>query len=165
MIRDQRPNIIMIQETKMKNDILGKIKFSNMMSGEALDLEGASGGLLTLFNKKHFRVELDFNDGNILFYRVYHIHSNESQFLLNLYAPNNKRERKNYWTKVGELVQSSNLKKGIIMGDFNTLLVYEEKMGGPILDWENKQDLSSFINGLDFLDLDLMGGAFTWSNK
>ena len=79
-----------------------------------------------------------------------------------LFAPNNKRERKNYWIKVGELVQSSNLKKGIIMGDFNTPLVVEDKMGGLTPDWECKEDLSSFINGLAFLDLYLMGGAFTW---
>ena len=62
-------------------------------------------------------------------------------------------------------MQSRNLKKGIIMGDFNTPLVDEEKKGGLTPDWESKQDLSSFINGLAFLDLDLMGGAFIWSNK
>ena len=108
-----------------------------MMSGEALDSEGAYGGLLTLFNNKNFRVESIFNEGNILFYKFYHILSNENWFFLNLYAPSNKRERKNYWTKVGELVQSSNLKKGIIMGDFNTPLVDEEKKGGLTLDWES----------------------------
>ena len=51
------------------------------------------------------------------------------------------------------------------MGDFNTPLVDEEKKGGLPLDWESKHDLSNFINGLALLDLDLMGGAFTWSNK
>ena len=75
---------------------MGKIKFSNLMSGEASDSEGAFGGLLTLFNTKHFRVESIFNEGNILFCKVLHIHSNETWFLLNLYAPNNKRDRKVY---------------------------------------------------------------------
>ena len=36
-------------------DSLGEIKFSNTMSGEASDLEGVFGGLLTLFNNKQFR--------------------------------------------------------------------------------------------------------------
>ena len=54
---------MMIQETKMKKDSLGKIKFSNMMSGEASDSKGAPRGLLTLFNNKHFRVQSDFNEG------------------------------------------------------------------------------------------------------
>ena len=67
------------------------------------------------------------------------MYSNESQFLLNLYAPNNKRERNNYWSKVGELVQTSNLKKGIIMGDLNTPLMDEEKMGGLVSDWDSNK--------------------------
>ena len=91
MIRDQRLDILMIQETKMKKDSLGKIKFSNIMSGEDSNSEGVSRGLLILFNNKNFRFESEYNDGNILFCRVYHMHSNESWFLLNLYAPYNER--------------------------------------------------------------------------
>ena len=74
------------------------------MSGEASDSKGAPRGMLTLFNNKHFRCKSEYNDGNILFCRVYHMHSNESWFLLNLYAPNNKREWKNYKSKGGESV-------------------------------------------------------------
>ena len=51
------------------------------------------------------------------------------------------------------------------MGDFNTLLMDEEKLGGLAPNWESNQDLSSFIKSLAFLDLDLLGGSFTWSNK
>ena len=58
------------------------------------------------------------------------MYSNDFWFLLNVYAPNSKRERKNYWTKFYALVQTSSIKKGIIMGDFNSLLVDEEKKGG-----------------------------------
>ena len=51
------------------------------------------------------------------------------------------------------------------MGDFNTPLVDEEKMGDLSPNWESKHDLSNFIDGLTFLDLEIMGGAFSWSNK
>ena len=94
----------MIQETKMKKEILEKIKFSNNMNGEASDSKSASGGLLNLYNIKKFKINTLYNDGNILFYMVFHTYSNESSFLLNVYAPNSKRERKNYWNKVGELM-------------------------------------------------------------
>lgn len=114
----------------MTTDILRNIKFSSLMSGVGLDAKGASSGLLTLYNSKHFRVEVVYNEGNILLFDVHHIRPNKNWFLLNLYASNKKRERKNYWTKVGNLMQSSNLKKGIIMGDFNTPLQDGEKKGG-----------------------------------
>lgn len=138
MIRDQRPDILLIQETKMKKENLGNIRFSSTMKGIASDVEGASGGLLLLFNDRHFKIEPEFDEDNILFYRFHHLHSNDSWFLLNIYAPNNKRERKNYWSKVGNRVHASDLKKGIILGDFNTPLVDKEKMGGLPLDWESK---------------------------
>ena len=155
----------MIQETKMKKDSLGKIKFNSTMSGEASDSDGASGGVLTIFNTKIFRVELVFNEGNILLCKVFHYHSNDSWFLLNIYAPNNKRDRNSYYSRAEGLVQNNNMKKGIIMRDFNTPLLDKEKKGGLPQDWESKHDLSNIINGLVFLDLELMGGDFTWSNK
>ena len=155
----------MIQETKMKKESLRSIKFSNMMSGEASDSVGASRGLLTLYKTNLFRVETIINEGNILLCSVFHIQSKDFWFLLNLYAPNNKRDRKSFWSRAEDLVQKSNMKKGIIMGDFNTPLQDKEKKGGMPQDWESKHDLSVFINGLALLDLDLMGGDFTWSNK
>ena len=51
------------------------------------------------------------------------------------------------------------------MGDFNSLLVDEENMGGLVPDQERKLDLSNFINSLAYLYMDLSGGAFTMSNK
>ena len=93
------------------------------------------------------------------------MNSNGSWFLLNVYAPNPKRERKNYWTKICAMVDNKNLNKGIKMGNFNTPLTNEEKLGGLALDLESKLDLSNFINSLALLDVDMLGGVYTWSNK
>ena len=73
------------------------------MSREASDSDGASGGLLTLFKTKIFKVETVFNEGNILFCKVFHIHSNEFWFFLNLYAPNNKNLRKKDWDTLSNI--------------------------------------------------------------
>ena len=115
MIRDQRPNFMLIQEMKMKKEILGKISSSNTMAGKATNSEGASRGLLTLFNNRNFIVSSLYNEGNILLCKVFHRNSNDSWFLLNVYAPNTKRERKDYWTKLCSIIQNSNPYKGIIM--------------------------------------------------
>ena len=78
MIRDHKPNFILIQETKMKKDLAGKISFSNYMAGEATDVEGAFGGFLTLFNSKHFQVNTIHNEGNTLLCKVVNISSKDS---------------------------------------------------------------------------------------
>ena len=57
---------------------------------------------------------------------------------MNIYAPNNKREWKSYWHKAKEMVQNLDIKKGIIMGDFNSPFANEEKLGGLAPDWESK---------------------------
>ena len=44
------------------------------------------------------------------------------------------------------------------MGDFNTPLFDDEKLGGMALDLDSKLDLSNFINSLAFMDVDLLGG-------
>ena len=118
--------------------MLEKINFSSSMKGEASDLEGASGGLLILYKSNQFKIITLQNAGNILLSRVCHNFSNECWFLMNIYAPNNKREQKSYWHKVKEMVQNLDIKKGIIMGDFNSPLADEEKLGGLAPDWDNK---------------------------
>ena len=51
------------------------------------------------------------------------------------------------------------------MGDFNTPLSDDEKFRGMAPDLDNKMDLSNFINSLAFMDMDILGGRFTWSNR
>lgn len=113
----------------MKKENLENIKFNSIMNGIASNSQGASGGLLLLFNNRYFNIVPEYDEDNILFYRFHQLQTNSFWFLVNIYAPNNKRERKNYWVKVRKLVQASDIKKGIIMGDFNCLLEDKEKMG------------------------------------
>ena len=72
--------------------MLEKIIFSSSMKGEASDSEGVSRGLLILYNAKQFKVNILYNDGNILLGRALHNFTKESWFLMNIYAPNNKKE-------------------------------------------------------------------------
>ena len=51
------------------------------------------------------------------------------------------------------------------MGDFNSPLTDDDKCGGLALDQESKLDLTNFIHNLSFMDVDLVGGSFTWSNE
>ena len=64
-----------------------------------------------------------------------------------------------------DVIRSTNINKGIIMGDFNTPLSDDEKIGGMASNLDSKLDLSNFINRLAFLDMELLAGRFTWSNK
>ena len=51
------------------------------------------------------------------------------------------------------------------MGDFNSPLTDDEKCGGIAPNKDGKLDLTNFIHKLSFMDVDLLGGSLTWSNK
>lgn len=51
------------------------------------------------------------------------------------------------------------------MGDPNTPLLNDEKIGGASISEDSKKDLSNMINSLGLMDLDLNGARFTWSNR
>ena len=78
----------------MKRDLVIKLSFSKLMNNEATDSDGASGGVLILYNNRKYKLSPIFNVDNALLYKVSHVHSDYSWFILNLYAPNSKRERK-----------------------------------------------------------------------
>ncbi len=57
---------LLIQETKMQKDKVGKLSFSSNMSSEGMDLDRAIGGVLTLLNRKAFHISRILNEGNAL---------------------------------------------------------------------------------------------------
>ena len=63
------------------------------------------------------------------------------------------------------IIINKNINKGIIMGYFNSPLTDDEKCGGLAVDEDSKIDFANFIHNLAFIDVDLLGGSFTWSNR
>ena len=54
LIRDQRWDFLLVQETKMKKEVVSKLSFNSNMFGEASDLKGATGGVLPLYKNKAY---------------------------------------------------------------------------------------------------------------
>ena len=51
------------------------------------------------------------------------------------------------------------------MGDFNTPLYHSEKRGGNRECQKILQDLNDFMRKLDFMDVELRGNPYTWTNN
>ena len=56
-------------------------------------------------------------------------------------------------------------KQLMCMGDFNTTLYHSEKLGGNKDCPESLQDLNDFMSRMDFIDVELRGNPFTWTNN
>ena len=64
MTRDHRPDIFLIQETKMKKEKVESIIFNKGIKITATNFEGASGGLLVLW-KDGLKALIIFYEGKI----------------------------------------------------------------------------------------------------
>ena len=112
--------------------MVGKLSFNKNMSNEATDLEGAIGRVLILYNKKAFQISTIHNEGNSLLCKVSHAQSGDSWFILNVYAPNVKRERRVFWAKILDVIHNSNINKGVIWGiSTPPLLIMKNLEGCP----------------------------------
>ena len=87
-----------------------------------------------VFKKKALKISIAHNEANSLHCKVSHVHSGDSWFILNVYAPNSKRERRVFWMDILDVICNNNINKCVIMGDFNSLLTDEEKSRGLALD-------------------------------
>ena len=56
-------------------------------------------------------------------------------------------------------------KQLMCMGDFNTPLYHLEKLGGNRDCPESLQDRNDFMSKMDFIDVELRGNPFTWTNN
>ena len=129
MLRDHRLDFILIQETKMRKEAVESISFSRSLEGFSTNLDGASGGFLTLYNSNLFNSHILYGEGNILLIQVENIKNKVFWYLLKVYAPNTKNGRRNYWVKIKNVLSRFYVGICIIMGDFNTPLRDDKNRG------------------------------------
>ncbi|XP_074266756.1 uncharacterized protein LOC141590039 [Silene latifolia] len=80
-----------------------------------------------------------------------------------IYAFNDVTERKELWAK---LIAFNSKFKGpwVICGDFNTVLVPSERLGGKST-FEEMDDFQQCVNECGVTDCSAIGSFFTWTNK
>ena len=100
IIRDNKLDIVLIQETKMlKDEIEGLLVFKG---GKIIgnDLDGASGGMAVYWNDKCIARELIYENRNMMNIIFTNSKDGSTWVLTNVYTPNTKWGRKTLWEKV-----------------------------------------------------------------
>ena len=77
----------------MKKEKVEKISFGKGIKNTATYLDGASGGLLTIW-KESLETSIIFDEGNIFLMNFFNPKDQMRWFLLNLYVPNTKNSRR-----------------------------------------------------------------------
>ena len=102
LIRIQKPEILLIQETKMEENSLlqaGK-SFWKKGPGIANNSRGASGGIATFWDSNLYDLEAEERTQHWIFTKLVHKINGRTVSLFNLYAPVLLSEKKECWSSL-----------------------------------------------------------------
>lgn len=117
--------------------------------------EGAFGKIIISWNQKLISGQPLLIDNNIVVVKIHHIQKNFTWVVSNIYAPNNKNQRKKFWDNLATSRTAFKEFSWLFMGDFNTLLRDKEKFGVIHNHLDGRVDLMDFINQEALMDVDL----------
>ena len=132
LVRINKPEIILVQETKMEGDLAlqaGKL-FWKKGPGKAVSSRGASGGLATFWDSSKFELLSFHSTTHWIFTKFIHKVSGHHVSLFNLYVPILIAKQKECWESIDSFLSAHMPRNIIISGDLNVTLAANEKKRG-----------------------------------
>nr|XP_023925825.1 uncharacterized protein LOC112037243 [Quercus suber] len=166
LIRNWRPDIVCLQETKM--ELITRAVIGSLWGGPHVDWSylgscGASGGVLLIWDTRvvdkveeavgRFTVSCKFKS----------VVDHFEWAFTGVYGPNLVRERRLLWEELFGLSSWWNV-PWCVGGDFNVVRFSSERAGSTVYT-AAMREFSDFILEKGLIDLPLEGGTFTWSNS
>eukprot|EP00253_Pinus_taeda_P003539 PITA_03539 len=138
LVKSEQPDFLLLQETKIsEQELKDNTKKIKNYEGIAINLEGASGGLGTLWNKKKWQLK-DYKQN---------------------------REKASCWESISADLRASQGKKIFLGGDLNLIRNAQEKLRGNFFADPAREALEDIIQAHNLIDTPLHNGNFTWSNR
>jgi exonuclease III len=131
LVRLEKPEVLLIQETKLEENDLLRISHSFWKKGpgKAVSARGASGGLATFWDSSKLELVEEFGTTHWIFTKLNHKGSDHQVSLFNLYVPVLINEKKDCWDSLHLFLNSHNTENLVVAGDLNVTLSLAEKKG------------------------------------
>ncbi|XP_059070528.1 uncharacterized protein LOC131860170 [Cryptomeria japonica] len=161
-----RPDIFLIQETKIKEEDVSLFarKFQTWKCS-LVGAEGASGGLVALWKDSVVEVVVMRATRWWQWLKIKSVQLQSSFFLFNIYGPTNTNLKNQVWSEIFEIMSNDKENIYILGGDFNALLRPSDKMGGMGWNSQSQRDFSSFVTRAVLIEIPFKKGDFTWTNR
>jgi exonuclease III len=155
MIIAEKPDIVMLQETKCSSEDIERLLPFCWKQGRAasIDASGSAGGLTVLWNTSEVIMENFFATKWSLTATYRCIGSNKPGCLTNVYGPPTPRDKPDFLAActTHTLKQHNNW---VIGGDFNLIRSLEEKKGGSRRLERDSEVFNNLIDDLHLVDMD-----------
>ena len=127
-----KPMLLFLQETKLgffDSSLIRSLGGGWLARGVGVEAEGASGGLISLWNEDSFTVSDCISNKSCIILVGRMKGFDKDLAFCNIYAANDERDRKSSWEFILQ-VQHSFPIPWCLGGDFNTVLCASERKGG-----------------------------------
>ena len=166
LYRRHHPQILIIVEPCFAEDRAQEVIDTLLYShSQRIDSIGFSGGIWMLWNEGSNLKVGTLTTSEYSIHALVKVPIQSHNFLLTvIYAFPNFNKKKILWNYLKILAPSVNL-PWVLFGDFNDMLVEDEKMGGLPLNGSRLTAFRDCINQCGLMDLGFHGPRFTWTNK
>lgn len=160
LIEAYHPGMVILAETRMAREhayrAARQVQFDGFKATETI---GFSGGILPLWNEASTKVQTIGSTEQEL-HTIIEVSNFRFKWLLSsVYASQRSEERGILWRNLEVVAENCNL-PWAVMGDFNELLMSEEKLGGRNFS-RKRADKFAGMMGARELDLGFIGPKFT----
>ncbi|RVW74674.1 hypothetical protein CK203_052053 [Vitis vinifera] len=163
VVRNQKPDLVCLLETKVKDVSLQLVKsvgVGRFLNWALVDARGAAGGLLLFWDNRVLeKLEIE-SGGYSISVRFRNCADGFSWIFSGVYGPVIGSEKEDFWEELGAI-------RGLwedpwcIGGDFNAVRFPEERRNALRLTTEMRR-FTEVIGELGLRDFPLAGGPFTW---
>jgi hypothetical protein len=85
--------------------------------------------------------------------------------ITNVYGPQSPQDKESFLKRIDHIKTLLNMPNWVLGGDFNMILMLEEKTGGTKRLEQDSGKFKSLIDQLNLVDIETRNGIFTWSNR
>jgi len=163
MLKQEKPSILFLQETKCNSTILERIATKAWLGGlvTVIDAQGASRGLAILWDARIIQLN-NIQDNKNFIQATFHLSSTNAHGLLtNVYFPEDTVQKSQLLNTLSELNSDRPFPLWISGGDYNMIASKEEKKGGRSNTNNEDSLLKEFINSNWLMDIPTSNGIFT----
>eukprot|EP00253_Pinus_taeda_P028479 PITA_28479 len=165
LLYNERPKILLVQETKQNQQEMQKIiDAQRQYLGAVSSSRGASGGIVTIWNSQQWNCDSATINQNWIRTKLDSKKENRSLTIYNVYVPNQYREKELCWKEIKEGIDSEHTANIIIAGDFNLILHVNEKRSGNFMHDPFRSQLEEIMQENEMVDIIPKNRKYTWSN-
>ncbi|XP_023874018.1 uncharacterized protein LOC111986582 [Quercus suber] len=165
MVQLYSPAVMIIIETKIGGPrpkaISDRLPFDGAIHMETI---GLAGGLWVLWDSSQVEVSELASTEQEIHAIVKVISSNSSWVLSAIYASPRYAERCLLWNNLTTVASLHSL-PWVLAGDFNEVLIGEDKFGGRAVNISRALRFKECLDSCRMIDLGFSGARYTWSNR